>query len=377
MIARMDRLAREKRDRLAAGTLLFFIAFESVWANFRWGFHDTALSFFAQSWAFALWFGGAKSPRGRALAIILLGVSAFSKEILLLDVGLFFGLWALGFAFDRKRRPAIACGLTTVALFVTFVAFQSIKGPTRKNYFERYYAYLGENLGDFLATALTRPWVIGQTVGWLELAAYALTLIGPFLAMPFFAQWSYPSSKGAPEIQKLPPRLWKLAVLPSIASAALSTWDPHRKAEFHHVFDIWPVLILLTLLYLAKAKAKGWLFAWVMLAALTLRQDPMGQLREYTRQAREAQPLRAAMRAIPADGWVMASDNAGPWLANRPETTRFPERDLWPERCPQYILLEADPERARAEIERELPDCAPHFRGEPLWNVRGWILFKA
>jgi uncharacterized membrane protein len=358
LIEQMDRISPERRNRIAAGVLVFFASFESLWANFRWGFHDTALSFFVQSWAFAIWFGAGKTWRMRALSAALLAVSAFSKEILLLDVGLFFALWGLGFFISNKKPFAVGAGLVSVFLFLGFVAFQSVSSPAKKNYFLRYYSYLGDNLGDFLQTALTRPWVIGQTVGWGALAGYVITLLGPFIAMPLLTKWTYPSSAGAPEIQKVPARLWLLAVLPSVASGALSSWTPHRSAGFHHVFDIWPVVILLSVLFLANIPSKRWILAWTYLSLLTISQDPWGQMREYFNGTRLAGPAREMLARIPNDGWIMADDNVGPWLARRAEINRFPERELFPERCPDYLVFEGrTEEQAQERVAEELADC--------------------
>ncbi len=376
MVEGFDRVASERRQRIAAGTLVFFAAFESLWANFRWGFHDTAISFCALSWAFAIAFRKGKEPRARLAVCALLLVAAFSKEIILLDVGILAAIWGVGFALSGRRPPAIGAGLATIACFAAFFAFQAADSPTRKNYFERYYAYAGDSMGDLIVTALTRPWVVGQNVGWGELMGYFVTLLGPFLAMPLLARWSYPSSSGAPEIQKIPPRLWLLATVPSLASAVLSTWPYHRRADFHHVFDIWPFLLLLTILYLSKTRSKRWILAWAFLALLTMKQDPWGQLREYGRGAIEAAPLREAFAKIPAEGWVMAEDNTGPWLARRRETTRYPERVLFGDRCPDWLVLQREPELVRTYLERDLPDCVDLYLDSAPVEVNGWRVYQ-
>jgi uncharacterized membrane protein len=354
-----QRADRESRKWLPAAAVVFGLTFESLWGNLSWGFHENAIAFAALSWAFALIAAGG-ADRGRKLAVLVLFViAAGSKEILLVDVALALLAWAM---MERKkdRFVAVFSVILAVAFLAAFVWFEKLPHPADKNYFDRYYAYLGHGLGDFFKTLLFSPWVVVQNVGARELARYFVAVFLPWLFLPL---WMARGSS------------WLLvAILPSLASAALSTYPPLRGSSFHYVLELWPVLAVVTLLGFARMPTRAsrrWAIAWAGLALLAWDHDPVGAMREYGRGAVEMAPVRRALAEIPVEDGVLGDELAGPWIAGRLQAARWPAVDaLASGRCPRWVVL-----RSAAQLELTRKVCgggefaSEHVVGE--WRVGG------
>lgn len=325
---------------LPAATVLFGLTFESLWGNLNWGFHENAIAFAALSWAFALISAGEASRRHKLVALALFTIAAASKEILLVDVALALFAWAV---IERRRDRWIALGaiLFALAFLASFVWFEKLPHPADKNYFDRYYAYLGQGLGDFFKTLLLSPWAIVQNVGAGELGRYFVAVFLPWLFLPLWMAWRAISRKRGREA------IWLIAILPSLASAALSTYPPLRGSSFHYVLELWPVLAVVTLLALSRmpaAASRRWAIAWAGLALLAWDHDPVGALREYGRGARDMAPVRQALAEIPLQDGVLADELAGPWIAGRLQAARWPAVEALSGapgggKCPRWVVL--------------------------------------
>lgn len=364
---------------LAAFVLLFALGFNSLWANLRWGFHENSIYFAAMSWALALLFTTRPGWKRTCSVIALFCVAALSKEILLLNVALAFALLALPGTGHRWRQLAWKPGLIICALaaVVLFVWFEKIPHPAAKNYFDRYYSYLGHGLTEMARNLLLSPWRVTETVGWREILRYAGNLFFPWLGIPLVALFS----KG--EYRYV--AIFLLAItLPSIFSAGLSTFPPLRDPGFHYVLEIWPAFAVVTILFLARSYAEhperfrkiG--FAFVLLAWIALDQDPWGQMREYTRGAIHMTPVRQHLAEIPVQDSVSLDEMAGPWLSGRMQAYQWPVLSSRAGECPDWLVLnEAHAKPASREFKEMWSRCLSHGRElRAEWSVDGWTGYR-
>jgi uncharacterized membrane protein len=353
----------ELQGRLAAGVLVFALGFDSLWGNLRWGFHETSIAFAALSWAFALLFGAQPRLRNGVLIFLLFVVSAGSKEILLLDTAAAFGIWAWR---DRDRPLAstwlLLCGFAVAGVFVSF---ERASAPLKKNYFERYYAYLGGDIGAFAHTLFLEPGRVLDAIGAKEILLYLKNVFLPFLALPL-AWISWDRSRA----------LWLVAIIPSFASAFLSTVGWLRIPSYHYVLELWPVLACLTILALARLKSRGWIIAWALLSLILLDQDPWNQMREYARDAFRASELRARIASVPGDVSVSADELAGPWIANRESVSRWPDLSLFPNGCPDWVILKGDEAVAAVQASSPIAPCLRGAAPQIEWSEGDWIAYR-
>jgi hypothetical protein len=372
--------SRTTRSRLAGCAALFAICFDSLWGNLRWGFHENAIAFCSLSWALTLLIvrpaSDARRWLARAGALVLIVVTAASKEILLVNMALLVGVWAfwVGQGLRGLRRVAAVASLLLVALLLLmlFVGFERMPHPADKNYFVRYYAYLGNDLAGFARALLWHPWRAVQTIGAGELLKYLKTVFLPWLGLPLlWLAWAW-----RPGRDRAPAALL-LALLPSLGSAALATYPPLRGSGFHYVLELWPVLAVLTLLALQRLGAPPRLcWAWPLLALLLLDQDPWGQFREFRAEARAAGSSRLELRSIPAADSVAAEELAGPWVAGRLLVTRWPDLSPFAGQCPDWIVLPATgASREQAAIGAVGP-CQQSYRAMPAWRTQRWACYR-
>jgi hypothetical protein len=221
-----------------------------------------------------------------------------------------------------------------IGLFSIFIYFEKIVHPADKNYFNRYYSYLGNNLNEFFITLMRSPEIIVKTIGWSELLKYFWVVFSPWLFMPLFFRFgkrSHYSTK---------PWLWIVVILPSLASAALATYSPLRRPDFHYVLELWPVLACLTLLFLAKQRSTSLIWAWAFIGLLRMDYDPVGELRSYLKEQSKISTIRQKIQSIPSTQVVVADELAGPWIAGRQWVTRWPDTGILPSQCPHLVLVQ-------------------------------------
>jgi uncharacterized membrane protein len=353
-----------------ASVAVFGLGFDSLWANLRWGFHESALAFFGLSWCYALIFSVKGSRIGRfpgarakeeavlVLALALALFAAGAKETMLLEVCLLLGIWS-AFAYQSRRWAwsGLLLGLG-ISLFIGFIYFEQMPHPAGKNYFDRYYSYLGHGLPEFASNLVFHPLRVVEAIGFWSLVKYVFTVFGPWLFLPWF------SSR----------RVWLLAIAPSFMSAAIATYPPLRQASFHYVLELWPLLASLTILTLARLDSRRLAWAWAFLALLLMDQDPWGQLREYATDAARARPARLALSAIPSELSLMSDELGGPWVAGRAMLSRWPDLAPFGGSCPERLLLPLGGRELGAypQAERVLARC----RFGPEWAAGDWVLFR-
>lgn len=334
---RLPNLSPDRRARIAAAALIFGIVMDSLWANLRWGFHESAIAFCAQSWAWAFIFLRWRGGRGIALACLLLAVSAGSKEILLLDGAVAFFILAYN-EFKSAAKPTAVLSATLALLCVTaFVAFTSHDSPEKKNYFIRYYGYLGSDSLSALAALFRHPLRVFEVVGGAELLRFVRDVLTPWLALPLL--WLF-GRRGDPRPRtRVHPAVWAFAILPSFMAMALSTVIWLRRPSHHYVLELWPLLAALTLFALARIRVHRAPELWAFSALLFLGQDPWRQLIEYARAVPGTAAIRTEMRGISREYSVVADEMTGPWLAARTKVSRWPDLKPFLPRCPDYRVL--------------------------------------
>ncbi len=353
---RVPGVAPDFRKKLSAATTVFVLCFGSLWGNLRWGFHENALAFSSLSWAFALLFadcGEAILLRGFNRKTIVFGlflIAAASKEILLLDVALFLCCWAMTlFRYEvnsqavnrRHGLKPIVLGVLAAFLVGFFIYFENSAHPVDKNYFNRYYAYLGQDLKGFVRTLSHSPGVVIQAVGAKELAKYFLTVFSPWLFLPLWPLWLFPRFHNQLREQgdSLPAsKIWMIGLLPSFASAALATYPPLRNENFHYVLELWPLLACLTIILLGQIRSDRLIWIWVFFIFLKMDQNPLGDLRDFRKESKDVAPVRALLQKISPDSKLVADELAGPWVSGRLSVTRWPETSWLPAQCPDFIV---------------------------------------
>jgi hypothetical protein len=306
----------------------------------------------------------------------LLFAAAGAKEILLLDVAVIFGVWALiegESSIGRARIVKVALLLSAAFCLVwLFVSFESLPHPADKNYFARYYSYLGLDLKSFVLNGLTAPWRIVDAVGAKELVAYAATVFVPWLGLPLvWWFWCVRGRANPGGRETLFFALVSLAIVPSLASSAIATYLPLRRSGFHYVLELWPVMAVLCII--ALPRFDRWLggklpWAWALVALISLDQDPWNQMREYWRQAWDAAPARKVMMALPVNEGIAADELAGTWVAGRLLVTRWPDLSFFQDNCPHWVIL---PEGRPAPM-----GCSRVETPVKAWTAGGWSGYR-
>ena len=321
---KMPGMSDFSRGRLAAGATIFGVTFQSLWANQHWGFHENSIYFLSISWALYFWIASENEWFRRGFTLLALIIGAFSKEILLLNVALFFIYWAYRDWRAGLGKRSLGSLLWAGMLIATFLYFQSIPKPVGKNYFEKYYSYLGGNSQGFLTAVLTRPWSIVSAIGVRELLTYPWWILPPFWPMVadrFVRGW----------------RGLLLMAAPSIASAMLSTWPPLRRTGFHYCLEVWPVFAALTLI--ALSRRPKWIVPWAFCGVYLLASDPWNQMREYVHESSHTGEIRAWIHALPPEARIVSDESGGPWVTGRRFASKLDETKLLLQGCPDYLIF--------------------------------------
>ena len=366
-----ERIPHQKlafRNQLAGATCLFFLSFNSIWMNLRWGFHENAIGFFCLSWFFCLFFLSSSSDHLKkrffipSALMILLWVAAGTKEIVLLDVALVCFVWA--FSGKKSRRffsiPNLALFLFGILFIGVFLVFESMPHPAGKNYFVRYYSYLGEDLKSFLTHLLWAPILIFENVGAKELFRYVWTVFGNWLFLPILIHFG---KKVRPQLasSRSPSSLWIVTLIPSLTSAALATYPPLRSDKFHYVLELWPVLAFVTLNCLSLLQSSRLIVFWAVFQLFRLDFDPWTEMREAYSEGNKLSLVRQILSDIPESESVAADELSGPWVCNRRHLTRLPDIH----ESPTYFVIN---QRISAEVQAYLNGHTSH----EVWTVEGW-----
>jgi hypothetical protein len=236
----------ERNGVLPAATTVFVLGFESLWRNMKWGFHENAIAFFCASWALALLFAGSRGGRTPVKTFVIFAlflVAALSKEILLLNMALALLVWGCS-DFVKGRIFQFVFKFSFSALLIgVFIGFEKTGHPIDKNYFHRYYAYLGSDLETFARNLIFSPKLVWDAIGPKALVRYFGAVFMPWAFL--FPLW----------LAKGRERIWLVAILPSLASAALASYPPLRDIGYHYVLELWPVLACTTVVALSRRRA--------------------------------------------------------------------------------------------------------------------------
>jgi uncharacterized membrane protein len=209
-------------------------------------FHLLTLTLALLPW---IWWAIAKERY--ALLCLLVAVYLGLKESAALSVA---GLGAfLMITRDRKRRAfgALFFGLGVVTFVVIMkVVYPAFRGGEGTMYFTKYYGHLGNNLSEFIQTALTRPVYFAYHLLKPKKLIYLTGVLAPFLFFPL----RYP--------------LYALPVLPAILINILSNQPSMYSAGFHYEAEILPALFAMAVVALKHPRARAfWLL--VMLIGFT------------------------------------------------------------------------------------------------------------
>jgi uncharacterized membrane protein len=267
---------------------------------------------------FAIWY----LDEGRLLpfALCALLAAATKEEIAFVVAGL--GLW---WALARGRRlegAAIAVAGVAVAAIAIEVVIPHFNRAGSSSFFTRYNE-VGGTPGGILHTAITDPWKIVTTAATGRGVGYLARLFLPLGLLAVMAP------------------LLLLAALPELAINLLSAATTQTSIRFHYTAGLIPVLLAATVLGAARlargrpervpALATGALVLVLAsnyaLGAIPLwRYFPGGQQAEahaadVTRHDRIA---AAALRLIPAEAVVSATNTLGAHLSARSRVLSFP-----------------------------------------------------
>jgi hypothetical protein len=278
----------------------------------------------------------------------------------------------------------------SLGLVLIFYRFETLPHPPDKNYFDRYYAYLGHGLSDFILSLLKNPFLVVSTVGQGELARYFWRVFSPWLFLPLLLPVIYYfRKKGLPgEIRHRLQTPWILAILPSFLSAALATYPPLRGVHFHYVLELWPILAVTTLIALVVWRSPGLVWGWAFFSLLSWGHDPVGDFRHYLKSAAIIAPLRSEILKIPADSAVTSDELTGTWLAGRAWATRWPDTRLLPDQCPDYIIVKFSENGTLTELSVQTLTSQCTSRSglaihnsdmivpKPIWREGDWSIYR-
>ena len=275
--------------------------------------------------------------RQRAIIFLLLLIAAGTKEILLLDVALILGCWAV-LLWKRNREKILPLSLLFFALLLisAFIYFEKISHPINKNYFIRYYSYFGTTLESFFTGLVSRPQLIFKVIGAKALVRYCWDVFVPWLFLPFVFYVRHPKFVW--------PLFWIVAISSSFFSAFLADFPPLRDPKYHYILELWPLLGMLTVFALGRLQSQTWAYAWAIFGLFRMDADPVGDIRRFWQEAAQVKGSRDRLLylsrdAVARDAAIVADELVGPWLASRPNITRWPDTQLLPDQCPDYAVV--------------------------------------
>ena len=391
LAARVPGCSKVFRSHLAAATAVFFLSFESLWSNLRWGFHENSIAFACTSWGLALLLGERNPKYKKSFIFLLFLIAAGSKEILLLDSALLFFFW--GYSEWQKSDPttglfknpgrffSVLLFFSALLLVSGFCIFASLPLHIERNSFIRTYGYLGETFQEVSSNLFQSPLLIFEAVGIGDLAKYGVNVFLPwlFLPLPFFLNCIRRKISKDP-VKGIPfESYYALAILPSFISAALATYPALRNPSEHSVLELWPVLACMTLIALARIQSIPLVWGWAILSLLRMDYDPFGALREYGKESQKMQTVRQQIQSYPENISVVGDDLLGPWVAGRLWVTRWPDLSLLPNRCPDRIVVRNSSSGTLTElgVQQLLSRCAKSPKARiPAWRMDEWAEYQ-
>ena len=355
-----------RRPLLIAAISVVSACFGSVWSNLWWGFHANSLGVAALWWAVVLWLLAEQGANRRyyIASVLLFLFAGLSKETFLLSVGSLFAVFSWTRLLVRRFAPAIGFILLSACFFALFVWFEEQPHPENKNYFLRYYSYLGHSTAEALGNILSRPWLVFSERSLLQQLGFIGVTLLPWCGLPLIALFTAIRNRDWQH-----PAFWLLALTPAYLAASLSTYAPLRELRFHYVLELWPLLGLVAIYQLATMAPKITMI-WVVLALLMPFHDPIYHIHKLSGQVAANRPLRNLLNGLEPEGEMMAGEILGPWVAGRKAVTRFPETYDLIRQCPKWFVVRAtDRDRAAAL-------CPETVGLDVRQKASGWVLLE-
>ena len=210
--------------------------------------------------------------------------------------------------------------------------FEGLPKPADKNYFIRYYGYLGTNPQDAVRTLLQDPLKPFREIGIGPMLNCAWQILSPWLGLPLFAFF-------LPNLRKNWTWLWALAFIPSAGLLFLSTTPALRDSSFHYMISLWPLLGVLTILVLSELKKPSLIWAWVLIAAMTQGKDAWVNANLAINDLYKYGFSDEAFRNFPPGTKIAADQRAGACIANEHQVVRWPELAFFGGQCPDVVLI--------------------------------------
>lgn len=329
---KMAKSVDDASGHLVLAVSLFFCTFDSLWLNVWWGFHETAISFAAWSWFFAIRSTSPYSTKRNIYLTLILVVGACAKETSLVEATCLC-LVSCFFDFrDRHRKTAGWWLLIAVVLVAALLKFESLPKPGDKNYFIRYYGYLGFNTKDAVFNLLKNPLKPFQVIGETEILKFIWTLLFPWLGLPIVVLFYH-------NFRASRLWLWFIAFLPSMGLLALATYPDLRGAKFHYVIAIWPIMAFVTINAFKTPRVRKLIWLWVFINAFYQGKDVWENSRLALSDMVTYGFDDQVFRGIPLDAKISADQRAGTWIANLPFVTRWDDLSFYQDRCPDIVLI--------------------------------------
>ena len=303
-------------DWAAAGFALAYLLHPATQWLALDDFHLVALATPLLLWGF--WF--LDEDRLLPFALVALGACMTKEEIGLVVAAM--GLW-YALRPGRRRAGALIASaglLLTVIAFAIVIPHYSISGSSR---FEGRYSAVGGSPSGILETAVTDPGTILSAATQSRDVAYLADLLLPLLALPLLAP------------------LAALTAAPELALSLLSDTRTQTSIHFHYTAGALPGLMVAGVLGAARLRRRyEWarrpegraivvstLIAGILLGPLPLwSQVPFGSdlaAREHI-VGRHARAAERAVRVIPAEEPVSATNTLGAHLSERRRVFSFP-----------------------------------------------------
>ncbi len=303
-------------DWAAAGFALAYLLHPATQWLALDDFHLVALATPLLLWGF--WF----LDEDRLLPFAVVAIAAcLTKE----EIGLVVAAMGLWYALRPGRRRAGAL-IASTGLLITVIAFAiviphySISGSSR---FEGRYGAVGGSPSGILETAVTHPGTILSAATQSRDVAYVADLLLPLLALPLLAP------------------LAALTAAPELALSLLSDTRTQTSIHFHYTAGALPGLMVAAVLGAARLRRRyEWarrpegraivvstLIAGILLGPLPVWSHvPFGSdlaAREHI-VGRHARAAERAVRVIPAEAPVSATNTLGAHLSERRRVFSFP-----------------------------------------------------
>jgi len=360
---RLRGVVQEVRTQLALATLLFAWFFGHLWSIQRAGFQPYVLAFACLSWAFTLLFTeppaqGTRAAFARRAGILgLFTLTVISSKLAGLSVAICLLCWS---AWEFKLIPR-SRWRRQWAWPVTLM-------------------FLGLSLGTALLTTIW-PEIVLERIWVLPFLRTANAMLLPWLFIPAVL-WVSRRRLNIPY-----PMMWFLAALPPwILGIGLGLDDRWKLL-------VWPVMAVLTILTLARQRSEKFIWAWPLVGLLIAGQDPWQNLKEYWRATGAERSARLAMISLPTDRTLASDEAAGPWVARRQSLSEWPDMTMFPDRCPDLVLVRRSEGGTITElgVQSVIVRCAsgnkrtgfgkylkmsPSGAPIPLWRAGEWAAYE-